>query len=194
MFKKYSLIIVCFIIIFKINAQTAFVNVSNKNIYDFLDEIANDKIINLNSTVKPYSRKYILTKLEEAYENKEELSIRQLEEFEFYLKEYNFDRGSTVNPISGKAKLNIFKKYPAFATSINPFGVFYKDSLFTLSVRPIWGTKFYLNSNDTIRHTWGGAEAYAYIGKHFGMYASLRDNQVSKMLNYILNRLKIGSH
>ncbi|MBN2520658.1 MAG: hypothetical protein JXB17_09155 [Bacteroidales bacterium] len=177
-------------------SQTVYVNASNKNIYEFLDELANDKIITINSTIKPYSRKYILVKLKEANKKIDELTIRQLEELEFYLKDYGFDEENNVNPLSQKAKLNIFKKHPAFCTSLNPLGFFYKDSLFTFSIRPIWGTQFYINKNDTVRHTWGGAEAYAYIGKHLGLYASLRDNQVTKMLNFptFYTQIKGGSY
>lgn len=184
MIKGFKLISVFTFISTILMSQTAFVNISNRNIYDFLDEMANEKIITINSTIKPYSRIYILEKLEEAYNKEVELSIRQLEELDFYLNEYKFDKQASTNPISQKAKLNVFKRNKAFATSINPLGFFYKDSLFSISVKPIWGAQFYINKNDTIRHNWGGAEMYANIGKHVSFYASLRDNQVTKMINY----------
>ena len=85
-----------------LNSQTVYVNISNRNIYDFLDELANEKIILLNSTIKPYSRKYILKKLEEAYKEDELLNIRQLEELEFYLNEYGFDVDVNENPVSDR--------------------------------------------------------------------------------------------
>ena len=47
-------------------SQVVYEDVSNLGIYDFLDELANLKLITLNSAVKPYSRSYIAGKLHEA--------------------------------------------------------------------------------------------------------------------------------
>jgi hypothetical protein len=80
-------------------------------------------------------------------------------------------------------KLNFFKKNKNFASSINPLGVFYKDKLFTLAVRPIWGINYFIKDNESIYHRWGGAEAYAYIGEHWGLYTSLRDNNETKVIS-----------
>ena len=70
------------------NTQVVYEHVSNQNIYDFLDELANDKIIEINSIVKPYSRKYIAEKLMEAKQKESQLNKRQKEEVDFYLKSF----------------------------------------------------------------------------------------------------------
>ena len=58
----------------------------------------------------------------------------------------------------------------------------YKDSLFTFSVNPILGIDYFSNDSGSFYHRWNGAEAFAYIGKHWGFYASLRDNHESILL------------
>jgi hypothetical protein len=63
-------------------------SVSNTGIYDFLDELANNKIISINSAIKPYSRLFIAQRLKEAEEKKEQLNARQQKELEFYLTDF----------------------------------------------------------------------------------------------------------
>jgi hypothetical protein len=78
------------------HAQVVYEDINNTGIYDFLDELANNKVIELNSVVKPYSRIYITKKLMEAEKqliiNNEELKIRvnkrQVKELHFYLQDF----------------------------------------------------------------------------------------------------------
>ena len=49
-----------------IASQEVYQHVTTTNIYDYLDELANNKIIEINSVIKPYSRNYIAGKLREA--------------------------------------------------------------------------------------------------------------------------------
>ena len=178
--KLSILLLILFVI--KSFGQVDYVQISNFAIYNLLDELASEQVITLNTTAKPYSSKLIYEKLKEAYEKENELNIRQLEEVEFYLNEYKFIEQDEKNPYSEKAKLNIFKKESHFVTSINPFGFYYKDSLFSLKVKPIWGVKYWMNDSGSVTQTWGGAELKAGVGKHFGFYASLRDNRINHVL------------
>ena len=173
----FSLLITIHSILF---SQVTFEHISNKNIYDFVDELANEKFIEINSVVKPYSRVFIADKLIEAQSSMDEMSIRQKKELEFYLIGFKAEIDSLpdYNP-----KWDIFKKNEKLATAINPLGIFYKDKLFTATVKPIWGINYFMNDNSSIYHRWGGLEATAYIGKHWGMYASLRDNTESEVLS-----------
>jgi len=164
--------------------QTINEHISNKTIYGFLDELANDKIIILNSTIKPYAQTYILLKLKEAEKQEEALTLRQQNDLNFYLGIYGFNDDIKYNPYSETAKVNIFNKQSSSVTSINPLGFFYKDSLFTFSLKPIWGINYQTNEAGSVRHTWGGAEAYGTIGKHWGVYANLRDNYITEILAF----------
>ena len=164
---------------FLLKSQEVYQHVSNKNIYDYVDELANQKIIELNSVVLPYSRKLIADKLEEAALIPEQLNKRQIKELEFYKLEYKLE----IDSFPDYRKMNFFKKKKNLSTSINPLGLFYKDKLFTFSVKPIWGINYFFNENSNIYHRWGGIEAFAYIGKHWGLYASLRDNNETENIS-----------
>lgn len=181
-FILFSLLII--IITHSTNAQTVPVHHLHTSIYDFMDELANDKIIEINSAIKPYSRKFIYTKLKEAELKQKDLNKRQIKDLNFYSKIYAFDGDLYYNPYAENAKLNILKKRPGFNTGINPLGLFYKDSSFSFSLKPIWGIRYYTNDLGQIQHTWGGAEAYATMGKNWSIYASLRDNYQTEILAF----------
>jgi hypothetical protein len=148
-----------------LHAQEVYVHITNKEIYAFLDEMANIKIIELNSAVKPYSRMFIAKKLEEISQNSDKLNKRQSDELAFYLKDFNKE----LQPDK-----HFKKRFDAF---------YYKDSLFTFSINPILGGQYWSNNNGTDYHRWWGAEVFSYVGTHVGIYASLRDNHEDKKLS-----------
>jgi len=157
-------------------AQVVYEHISRKSIYDFLDELANAKLIEINSAVKPYSRVFIAEKLKAVSEKQDQLNRRQKKELEFYLKDYRLELEYNT---TGMKPLNLFPKQEHLATALNPLGLHYRDSLFAISVRPIWGIDYYSNANDNGYHRWGGLEAFAYITRNLGGYSSLRDNYES---------------
>ena len=149
----------------EMKAQEIYVHVSNTDIYDFMDELANAGAINLNSAVKPYSRIFIARKLDEASKKREDLNARQIKDLDFYLKDYNKE---LMPDKKFKKRLDL---------------LYYKDTLFTFSFNPILGMSVFNNDSGTFYHRWNGAEAFAYVGDHFGFYASLRDNHESKIMS-----------
>jgi hypothetical protein len=137
--------------------------VKNTGVYDFLDELANNRIIEINSAVKPYSRLFISLRLREADAKRELLSIRQQKELDFYLKDF----GKEFQPGKDwKRRTDLF---------------YYKDTLFSLTINPILGGEIFTNSSGTATYWRNGAEARGYIGK-WGFYASLRDNHEDPLL------------
>jgi hypothetical protein len=160
-----------------LNSQVVYEHISRKSIYDFLDELANAKLIEINSAIKPYSRIFIAEKLHEVSEKQDQLNKRQQDELEFFLKDYRIE---LQNITRGMKPLNIFPKSDHVATALNPLGFHYRDSIFAFSVRPVWGIDYYTNGNGSAYHRWGGIEAFAYISRNFGGYSSLRDNYESK--------------
>ncbi len=171
--RKSFIAIILLVFVFNGRTQIVYEHVSNKNIYDFIDELANLKIIELNSVVKPYSREYIANKLEGARGSTDEMNKRQQEELAFYLNAFRAEIDSLPDY---PQKINIFKKTDNLTFAWNPLGLFYKDKLFTFSLEPIWGIEYFYNENEGMYHSWGGLKATAYVGKHWGFYASLRDN------------------
>ena len=176
--KVFIFSIVIISLLSGLKAQTVYQDISKHSIYDFLDELANDQIIDINSVVKPYSRKFIYQSLMKAKKQKSLLSKRQQEEVDFYLLDYGLD--FEENLPARKPNIDFLKKKELLA-AINPVGIHYKDEKFTFSIRPIWGIRYYSKKNKTIFHRWGGLEAHATIG-HWGFFSSLRDNNQTNLL------------
>jgi len=151
-------------------AQTIYSPIANVSLYEFLDELANLKVIDLNTAVKPYSRLLIGTKLQEAADSSKSLNKRQLEEVRFYLKDFNKEH---LRSESYEKRRDLY---------------YYKDSLFTLTVNPIFGVQVWNNKSGSALHRWGGGELFGSVGKHWGFYANLRDNFEDNMVGNELYR------
>lgn len=155
-------------------------HISNSDIYLFIDELASEGIISVNSAIKPYSKAYIGQKLQEAEQKRTALNKRQSGELTFYEKTYRPER-TEPDTLRWREPLNIFKKQQHLATSLNPTGIIYKDQLFTFVASPIYGFDYRTNENGNVYHTFGGLEAHASIGK-LVLYGSLRDNHESELM------------
>jgi len=184
-------------------SQVVYEDINTAGIYEFLDELANLRMITLNSAVKPYSRTYIAQKLHEAFvadtaataagRRPHHLTGRQRKELAFYLQDYQLESSSRVTrhamPAGRQAsrladnydyKLGfLFRKQRDMALALNPPGFHYRDSLFTFSLRPILGVQWMTNENGAEYHRWWGGSMFGYIGRNFGFYANLRDNNAS---------------
>jgi len=144
-------------------------HISYSRIYDYLDEMAGDGIIEINSVAKPYSRKYIAQKLLEAKSQNNILNKRQQNELSFFLNEFALEQN-----ILPKTHLNIFKNEQSKAAFIQP-AFHYRDTLFRARITPILGMHITNNSTGNIVKRWYGAEFQAMMGKHLSVYGSLRD-------------------
>jgi hypothetical protein len=166
-------------------SQVVYQDLTNQGIYTFIDELANLKVISLNSVIKPYPRSFIAQKLKEASEKKEKLNRRQQKELAFYLRDFNLELQPSLSYID---KQSFFKNRKELRLPFNPLALLYKDSLFTFSLRPVLGISYVANENGSAYHRWNGAEIFGYIGRHFGFYASLRDNhedQITVLPQYL---------
>jgi hypothetical protein len=176
---RKATILILFILITTISfAQEIPQHINSTGIYEFLDELAGQQVITLNTVVKPYSRMFIAKKLQEATQGKAQLNNRQEYQLEFYKRAYRLESGTNTKT---KQDIDLYRK-ENLSLSILPPGAFYKDSLFTVSLQPILGYTTWSNSNGTIYHSWGGLDFKAYIGKHWGIYANLRDNHESDLM------------
>ncbi|MDX2173169.1 MAG: hypothetical protein SFY56_08620 [Bacteroidota bacterium] len=140
-------------------------HISFVTIYDYLDELANTQIIELNSVVKPYSRHLIYEKLHEAEQKQEQLTKRQQNDLAFFLKDYNKE---VIPNKKFKRRLDL---------------LYYRDSLFQFTLNPILGYSYYKNDSGYASHRWNGVEMNGSIGKNFGFYFSLRDNGLYNILS-----------
>ena len=178
-----ALFITVLLIILPLSVRSQVVShpVKNSGIYDFLDQLANNHVIDINSVVKPWSRIFISQKLKEADENREALNPRQQKELDFYMMDF------------GK-ELNEGKDWDRRKDMF-----YYKDDLFTLTVNPILGGEVFTNSDGKATYWRNGAEAWSYIG-NLSVWGSLRDNHEKPLLGraeYLTQRegghIKVGT-
>lgn len=146
-------------------AQEINKHISFISIYDYLDELANMQVIELNSAIKPYSRKFIGEKLKEAQLKDTLLTARQRKDLAFFLKDYNKEYFPDKK---FKRRTDLF---------------YYRDSLFSFTLNPILGYSHSTNTNGTASHRWNGAELWGNMGGKFGFYFSLRDNGINNVLS-----------
>ena len=158
-------------------------SVSNTGIYEFLDELANNQIITINSAVKPYSRLFISQRLKEAEEKKDQLNPRQQKELDFYIRDFGKEMGEKRYDGSNHLRQGFGgQRVQWFSGKTKRYDLFYyQDSLFSLTVNPILGGEIFTNSSGKATYIRNGAEARGYI-KHWGFYASLRDNHEKPLL------------
>ena len=174
--KKYLLsFFACIFISLLGTAQDIPNHISFTRIYDFMDELANDGFIELNSAVKPYSQMLIALKLDEVRENfveqtgDKQLTKRQLKELQYFLNEYALE----LNQMP-RGNVSLFKNKYAFTTLIPPV-INYKDDYFRARITPILGMHLYYNNQGNITKRWYGAEFQGMLGKNISIYGSLRD-------------------
>jgi hypothetical protein len=170
--KKSILSIILTFVFLAVSAQDIPEHISYTRIYDYLDELATDKIIELNSVAKPYARTFIAGKLLQAQSQKEKLNKRQRDELHFFLNEFALEQDklpSTSLTISRNDRLTFAGIQPAFS---------YRDSLFRTKIAPLLGMNITRNGNGSVTKRWYGADFQMMIGKHLSVYGSLRDISV----------------
>lgn len=163
-----------------LHAQSVPEHISWTTLYEFLDELASEQIISLNTSVKPYSRELIYTKLSQAQSLESSLSTRQKAELRFYLRAFALEAGSNARQ---SGDIDLIRESSRASVSLYPTGIFYRDSLFALGVTPVAGMTFFSNENDGLFHRYWGINAFGTIGNNVGYYVSLRDNHESVYLS-----------
>ncbi len=155
-----------------VKGQYVPVHMDNSGIYELLDELAAIGVIDINTMVKPYGRKFISEQLVAASQE-QGLSSRLQQEIDFYLRDYakELTRSRPEN-----------KRFDLF---------YYSDSAFQLTVNPVLGLEVFLSGDEMAYHRFNGGEVHGTIGSQFGFYGGLRDNHESKILggpDYLISR------
>lgn len=158
-------IVLLVLLSFQLSGQVVYQHVRDNEIYSFLDELANLQIIELNSSIKPYSRKQIECYLSQANNNREKLNKHQIHLLEMYQYEFSLESTKQTNEVEKNLKISLL-----------PPKVDWKDTLFSIRFRPIYGIQVFQNKTGQYLYSFGGAEVFGYYGKNWGAYISLRDN------------------
>ena len=152
-----------------VNAQDIPQHISYTRIYDFMDELANDKIFELNSAIKPYSRALIAEKLLEAEEQSHKLNRRQRKELQFFLNEYALEQRELPDNYVDFVHTNKWE------VSLGQPAVYFNDKNFRMRITPLLGMHIDMNSKGMITKRWYGGEFQGTIGKGLTVFGSLRD-------------------
>ncbi|MFT6998375.1 MAG: hypothetical protein ACJAQ4_002136 [Cryomorphaceae bacterium] len=136
---------------------------SGNTVYRYLDEMAAAGRISINTFAKPFTRRQIADFLNEVDGKRDEMTNRQSEQLDFFLRDY-------------AKELRVGKDWDRRRDLF-----FYSDSVFQLTVNPILGGSVMVNENGNRIWRRVGGEFFASAG-NFGFYGSLRDNNVSEVL------------
>ncbi len=173
-----SVLFTCLFGASNVHAQNVPEHLSWTTLYEFIDELASEQVITVNTSVRPYSRELIETKLREAQSSTAELSTRQRQELEFYLRYFRLESGNNARQAGD---IDLLRRDES-SVSLYPAGIFHADSVFRVALLPVLGMQVWSNENETFTHRWNGIAGFGYIGDHVGVYGSLRDNNESIQL------------
>ena len=176
-------------------------------VYDFIEELADMKIISVNSVVKPYDRNQIAAWLMEASKVDTLLSVRQRKELIFYLNDFALEcegmydgavqwtnSGSWLNRELWKEFYTIHNSQftihnmidtqqsmdeSRFSLSAFSPAFHYADRRFECKFNPILGMDLTMNGHGMVMHRWWGAEIRADIVDHVAVWGSIRDHSYS---------------
>jgi len=164
-----------FVIIFTIGFPSLFaqhipVHPSNTGIYEFIDELANEGIIDVTTVIKPYGQEEIAKWLLQADSMRIQLNNRQEQELGLYLYEF----------VSSKryVREEAFHKGGTLFSLLPP--VFrYEDVKSEFMLRPVGGIKATVYDGLPFHQRYWGAEMQFTRG-HWGVYANLRDTYLQR--------------
>lgn len=144
-------------------------NLSYTQIYNFIDELAIDRVISINSVVKPYSRDYIAKKLREAQAADSLLTKRQRKDLAFYLNDYALECDTVPKNIVS------WTDNKTFALSLLQPSFHYYNKNFKARITPIIGMDLIGNRKGLIMKRWWGADFQMDIVNHVSVWGSYRD-------------------
>jgi len=160
-----------FILIFalaELKAQYIPVHQNENGVYSLLDQLAAARHIELNQSVKPFSRSFIAKQLTASLKSKN-LAPHLKNEIVFYLNEYRLE-----SDLPTDSNQYFYKKNNTEVHYLSP-SIQYNDALFKMKMYPILGMQIYSNENGNFTQRWYGAGIQGSIGKHFSFYSNLHD-------------------
>jgi len=142
-----------------------------KDVYGFLRVLSTKGVIEYNDEFRPLSRKYLAEKLLEAEKHPELLNEVQMEDLEFYKKDYYHEIWFIENEKNEK-HIDFFSNDPADRWRIFSYG----DENFKMNLSPILGYEIGSIENEKATHLWNGVYTYGYITNALGVSFDFRDN------------------
>ena len=147
-------------------------------VYDFLDELATDGLIDLTEAVRPYSRMQIAGMLRTAQDKDSLLSRRQREDLQFYMQDYalELDTLPVYYSYGYRHKTQWITSVSNLSLADPSLHILTPSKVFKMRVRPILGMDLYVSKKGAVTKRWYGAEIQMDIAHHLSIWGSLRDN------------------
>ena len=170
--------VLCSVLCVPVSAQRIPQMIEYTEVYDFLEELTTDGVIQTNAAIKPYTRDYIAARLMEAQSRDSLLNKRQKNDLQFYLQDfalecdtlptyYSYGHRHVTQWITEVSNLNLADPSLHILT---------KDKIFKMRLHPILGMDLDYNKKGLLMHRVYGAEIQMDIAKHVSIWGSLRDN------------------
>ncbi|MCF6271072.1 MAG: capsule assembly Wzi family protein [Melioribacteraceae bacterium] len=171
----------------------------HSDIYQYLSRLSQRGVIELHDEIRPLSRKYIASKLIEISDKRHEITDLELDELEFYSKDFgreiskevkrqisNVKKGESNEPVrysdsKHESHISHLTSHVSFGyDSYNRIRLFsYEDSLFAINLSPILGYSYGKNDGEKQTHLWNGFSIYGYLTDYIGFSFDFRDNAES---------------
>ena len=181
--SKIVLLALCFLLLIpcSLRAQRIPEMIEYTEIYDFLEELTTDGVIQTNAAIKPYTRDYIAARLIEAQSRDSLLNKRQKEDLQLYLQDYALecDTLPTYYSYGHRHVTQWIIKVSNLSLADPSLHILTKDKIFKMRVRPILGMDLMYNKKGLLMHRWYGAEIQMDIAHHVSIWGSIRDNSWS---------------
>ena len=177
-----SLLIVCLLTLaVSMQAQSVPEALEFTEVYDFLDELATDGIIDLTEAVRPYSRVQIAAMLRSAQDKDSLLSRRQQDDLQFYMQDYalELDTLPVYHSYGHRHVTQWITPVSNLSLADPSLHILTTNKLFKMRLRPILGMDLYVSKKGAITKRWYGAEIQMDIAHHLSIWGSLRDNSWS---------------
>ncbi len=158
-----------------LKGQIAYEHIRNEAIYDYLDQLYSQHIIEVNTAIKPYSREQIADWLLKADEKRAELSKAQQAELDIYLSEYSLERGA-----SKEGRFELLADDNPMRLHFLPPELTWNKGMYRALFRPVYGIRFINSTNANFFHSYGLGEMVSYFGDNLSFYASFRDHHQSE--------------
>lgn len=174
-----SLLIVCLLTLaVSTQAQSVPEALEFTEVYDFLDELATDGIIDLTEAVRPYSRVQIAAMLRSALDKDSLLSRRQQDDLQFYMQDYalELDTLPVYHSYGHRHVTQWITPVSNLSLADPSLHILTPNKLFKMRLRPILGMDLYVSKKGAITKRWYGAEIQMDIAHHLSIWGSLRDN------------------
>ena len=174
-----SLLIICLLTLaVSTQAQSVPEALEFTEVYDFLDELATDGIIDLTEAIRPYSRVQIAAMLRCAQDKDSLLSRRQQDDLQFYMQDYalELDTLPVYHSYGHRHVTQWITPVSNLSLADPSLHILTPNKQFKMRLRPILGMDLYVSKKGAITKRWYGAEIQMDIAHHLSIWGSLRDN------------------